>query len=111
MMDMSVTLGADGVLGTTLANDFSDNPLVCTGALTLPASGTLCVDADWEHLAAFGGSREVKVISCADISGSVAGWKVVSANAARPVRGTLELRSDGLYATLADSRGVTIIFR
>ena len=110
-VDMSVTLGAGGVLGTMLANDFSDNPITCTGTLALPANGTLRVDADWEHLAAFGGSREVKVVSCADISGSVAGWKVVSANAARPVRGTLEVKADGLYATLVDWRGITIIFR
>ena len=110
-VDMSVTLGANGVLETTLANDFSDNALVCTGTLTLPAIGTLRVDADWEHLAAFGGKREVKIVNCANISGSVDGWKVVSANHDRPVRGTVELKADGLYAKLADSRGVTVIFR
>ena len=110
-VDMSVTLGANGVLETTLANDFSDNALACTGTLTLPANGTLRVDADWEHLAAFGGTREVKVVNCANISGSVDGWKVVSANHDRPVRGTVELKADGLYAKLADSRGVTVIFR
>ena len=110
-VDMSVTLGANGVLETTLANDFSDNALACTGTLTLPANGTLRVDADWEHLAAFGGKREVKVVNCANISGSVDGWKVVSANHDRPVRGTVELKADGLYATLADVRGITVIFR
>ena len=110
-VDMSVTLGANGVLETTLANDFSDNALACTGTLTLPANGTLRVDADWGHLAAFGGKREVKVVNCANISGSVDGWKVVSANHDRPVRGTVELKADGLYAKLADSRGVTVIFR
>ena len=110
-VDMSVTLGANGVLETTLANDFSDNALACTGTLTLPANGTLRVDADWEHLAAFGGKREVKVVNCANISGSVDGWKVVSANQDRPVRGTVELKADGLYATLADVRGITVIFR
>ena len=110
-VDMSVTLGANGVLETTLANDFSDNALACTGTLTLPANGTLRVDADWEHLAAFGGTREVKVVNCANISGSVDGWKVVSANHDRPVRGTVELKADGLYAKLADVRGITVIFR
>jgi len=53
----------------------------------------------------------VKMLDCANISGSVDGWKVVSANHDHSVRCTVELKADGLYATLADCRGVTIIFR
>ena len=66
-VDMSVTLGANGVLETTLANDFSDNALACTGTLTLPAIGTLRVDADWEHLAAFGGEAGRQVMNFQDL--------------------------------------------
>ena len=106
-----VTLASGGTINLTLADDFSDNCLSVSGPFVLGGTGVLHVDADWANLAKLNGTQSVKVVDCSSVSGSTTGWTVTSTSPDRPLRGSLRIAADGLYADIHYPGGLSIIFR
>lgn len=106
-----ITLAANGSIKVFLTGEKTVAPISCE-ALTLAANGTLSIDADWKSFSGLDQEIEVKVIDCANITGSVQGWKAVSTDGKKSVCSReFTVRPDGLYVKLHGPYGMLLIVR
>ena len=106
-----ITLASGGTINLALADDFSDNCISVSGSFALGGTGILHIDADWANLAKLDGTQSVKVVDCASVTGSTAGWTVTSTSPGRPLRGSLRIAPDGLYADIHYPGGLSVFIR